>query len=99
MAYVTIAFFGRYRPAHYEAETVEAALKAARDAVKFCEPVTRDKVRDWIKGLERDAKHDSYTSASAEHGGLCVAWRRDKRDDFLDAITATLPAFPGLRYA
>lgn len=96
MYVASIYFHGRFRPAYFQAETVSAAIEAAR--VASCGMQQAAKVKAWLDAAERDMKRDGYAGVSASHGMLGISVRSGPHDPFLDRAIASLPECPGLAY-
>ena len=92
-------FFGRARPAVFSSEHFFDAADVLTDAIADCAP---DAQSFFVKGLFQIVDAYDGKSASAfsyEHGGLGISWQTYPYDTFLDDVTATYPAFPGLDYS
>jgi hypothetical protein len=98
MAYTaSIYFLGQYRPAYFEAETATRAFQAAAYAVAGCED------QKWLierldEALARVTK-PNCAAASIEHGARGVSIANRPHDPFLDRVTRSMPAYPGLDYS
>lgn len=94
---VTIYFLGRYRPAAFEAPTVNQAIAKALAAAEGIEPQDRAKLQLWAAELLASAAR-GYVSCAAEHGQLGLGWRLGEHDPFLDRTLAHMEPCPGLDY-
>lgn len=95
--HITIAFSGKFRPLHVEAETLQDAVKQACKRVS-CPDITRS-LKDLYKDLARQRNAGiSIVSACSEHGGLSVRIADGKRNAWLDSLTDSMPENPLLTY-
>jgi hypothetical protein len=95
--HITIAFSGKFRPLHVEAETLQEAIQQA------CKRVSCPDITKTLKGLHRDLVRQrdagiSLVSACSEHGGLSVRIADGARDNWLDSLTDSMPENPLLTY-
>ena len=93
---IGISFFGQYRPAYFEGDTLGDALTAARRGV-FDMPDA-----DWFLERLRDgrsAMKPNCSAWSAEHGCRAVSFRRGAHDPFLDRVTRDMTPALGLDYS
>jgi hypothetical protein len=99
-----IYFLGAYRPAYFEADTIDACramlLKAARPM--FARERGRE-LRAWLiarinEGAAAIAR-GNCTAWSADHNDRGVCFAKRPHDPFLDRATAELPPCPGLDYS
>lgn len=96
MYVASIYFHGQYRPAYFQADTLPAAIEAAR--VASCGMTQAAKVQAWLDAAERDMIRMGYAAVSSSHGMLGISVRSGPHDPFLDSVIATLPECPGLAY-
>ena len=94
---LTIYFLGRYRPAHFEAESLHLAHDAAVTAIADVEEPMRAKLKAWLWEAVKAAL-GNCTGWQAEHGGFGVSWAPRAHDPWLDDLTALCPLCPGLAY-
>lgn len=96
MYVASIYFHGEYRPAYFQADTLTAAIEAARTA--SCGMQQANTVQAWLDAAERDMTRHGYSGVSASHGMLGISVRSGPHDPFLDRLIASLPECPGLAY-
>ena len=95
--HVSIAFSGKFRPLHVEAETLQEAVKQACKRVS-CPGITKT-LKELHGDLARQRKAGiSLVSACSEYGGLSVRIADGARDTWLDSITDSMPENPLLTY-
>ena len=95
---IGISFLGQYRPAYFQADTLNGALIAAGRAIKGM-PETE---LDWFLERLRDgrsAMKPNCSAWSAEHGCRAVSVWRGAHDPFLDSVTRDMTPAPGLDYS
>jgi hypothetical protein len=92
----SITFFGQYRPAYFEAETAGKAIAAAIRAIPSCSDYNT--LARWLNEAYGQIKKPNCSSYSIEHGCRGVSIVARAHDPFLDSVTASLPAYPGLDY-
>jgi hypothetical protein len=94
----SITFFGRYRPAYFQADTVKHAVIAAQRAIVDCEQYNM--LSRWLnEALAKvDAPKSTCSSCSIDWGCYGVSLRQGPHDPFLDRATADYPSYPGLKY-
>jgi hypothetical protein len=93
----SIHFFGEYRPAYFEADTILKlqskmleAIKSARDAQWF-----EERIRECTANIYRRG----YAASAIEHGPRGVDISTRPHDPWLDSTFASFPAYPGLDYS
>ena len=96
MFHVSLAFFGQYRPAHFEGLTLRYALARAERALTRA--ANRPKLLDWLHDAQTSISAGRSTHTTISHGALCVTVAAGPHDPWLDDITDTLPDYPGLDY-
>lgn len=97
MHHITIAFYGDFRPVHFEAETVGDCAKQVRKACTDQEIIAR--MDSLLKTWKRYRKAGiSCTSICSEYGGASVSLLEGKRDTWLDSITEKMPLNPQIKY-
>jgi len=92
-----IYFLGLYRPAYYEAETLEALRDTMEKAIAALDADTRAKLTAWIHSCKVQLER-GYSSASIDHGHLGVAIKAGPHDPWLGRVVATMAPFPALTY-
>jgi hypothetical protein len=95
---VSIYFLGRYRPAAFEAPTINQAIAKALEAAAGIDAKDRAKLQLWAAELLASAAR-GCVSCAAEHGQLGLGWRLGEHDPFLDRTLAHMEPCPGLDYA
>jgi len=93
---IGIGFLGDFRPAYFEAPTMNAVAKLAIEAL--AETDRAEQGRNWILHAMSGIRK-GYSSVSTEHGAFAVSMREKAHDPFLDTLTASFPAYPGLDYS
>ncbi len=93
----SIYFLGQYRPAYFQAETAIRAFQLAAHAVAGC-PDQRWLIDRLDEACTRVRK-PNCAAVSIEHGARGVSIAKRPHDPFLDSVTRTMPAYPGLDYA
>ena len=91
----TLYFFGDYRPLTLE-DTAPARLK-----IRLAHATQNADIREWAKHAATEAIRGmtaGYSSTSIDHGKKGFCMRAAPHDPWLDRITATLPAYPGIDY-
>jgi len=96
-AHVTIAFCGKFRPLHVEAETIGEAVKEAARRIS-CPAIGKT-----LKTLHGDFTRQreagiGIVSACSEHGSVSVRIADYPRDNWLDSITDSMPSNPLISY-
>lgn len=94
---VSVAFLGEYRPLHFSADTLAAAVAQARAATATAQDAQR--IGAWLDSCANDIMRPNRMSVSHEHDRLSVSIRRAPHDPWLDAITFKLPPLPGADYS
>jgi hypothetical protein len=93
----SLYFLGKYRPAYWSAKSAVDAFRLAYAALDNCPD------RDWfIPRLQQGAaklRNRDCESVSHEHGCRGVMLAKRPHDPFLDDLTRSLPAYPGLDYS
>jgi hypothetical protein len=95
--HISIAFYGKFRPLHIEAETTREALKYA------CQRITCDSIKSTLEKLHADYTRQrkagiGIVSACSEYGGVSVRIAEGSRDTWLDSLTNGMPENPLLTY-
>jgi hypothetical protein len=95
--HVTIAFSGKFRPLHVEAETIEEAVKEATRRVSC--PAIKMTLKTLHKDFTRQREAGiSIVSACSEHGTVSVRIADYSRDNWLDSLASEMPENPLLTY-
>jgi hypothetical protein len=93
----SIYFLGEYRPAYFEADTLDALACDMLAAVRNLPD------RQWYTvRIRQAAEHmgrSNCSAWSADHVCRGVSMAKRPHDPFLDDITRTLPVLPGLDYS
>ncbi len=96
----SIYFLGAYRPAYFEADTIEACAALMHGAVQ---DIKNGSLKIFLLSRIKEGRaqiaRDNCSAWSAEHRDRGVSFAKRPHDPFLDRVTATLPHCPGLDYA
>lgn len=96
---VSVHFFGRYRPAIYQADSLRLAVGKARRAIAACDAAARDKLDSWLSDCAHKMESMHISGIATEHGGLGVSINQGAHDPWLDSALRRYGAFPGLDYS
>ena len=94
----SIYFLGQYRPAYFEATSLNKLHEKMRVAI------VQTGMDDWqwfawrIDLATKELRKPNCEGWSAEHGCRGVSVAKRPHDPWLDSIVAKLPEYPGLAY-
>lgn len=95
---IQIAFYGKWKPMHWEADTFEAAYSAAEAGLAH-HPLLylwlEDVRKEWLNYDEYQRQHNSF---SMSNGIVSCGWQPRPFDHFLDKIVADYPENPNVSY-
>lgn len=92
-----VYFFGTYRPAVFQAETLPEAYQLLQHAIAGD---TDDYFRKSLPELHKAMSSKiNYSAVSREYGTRGIEIAKRPHDPFLDSVTRHLPHYPGVDYS
>lgn len=92
-----VYFFGKYRPAVFQAETLPVVYRQLQAAIAGD---ADDYFRQALPQLHKAITGPiGYSAVSREYGMRGIEIAKRPHDPFLDAVTRHLPPYPGVDYS
>ena len=96
----SIYFLGKYRPAYFEAESLDECYWAM---VRAIFPITDIRLKTWLTNRLGEGHYrlcQDYNAAwSADHCDRGISFAKRPHDPFMDKAVADMPPCPGLDYS